>query len=382
MPALITLIHDRLLHWLSWLVYTQIVLLALLFFFLLLHKVHVERQARCREGLKKQIFQEICRHLICAEGELKRPACTDEYAVFAECCIDLMLSITGDEAGKVRDLLRNYGVAAHYCRMATSTNWLHRFQAVERLGLFALEELSDFFQDAIRRERVTAVRMRMIWGLSRIAGSESFVALTDLLASEPPISGKFNESVFGNMIDALTRKGEADRLKKLVDEALRREDMPLPLRKDLVEACGSARFASGLDSIIATFHRHRSVPEMRIVCIRAAGRLAGAKPGSDAAGTLPPSLLTDLLLPGLADPDWRVRSAAARSAPACGRQAIPPLVKLLYDEVYFVRINAGNALADLGPEGLSALKAEAASTDRFVRDTVQYVLGEAVSGGG
>jgi hypothetical protein len=210
--------------------------------------------------------------------------------------------------------------------------------------------------------------------LSCIADGEVFREITDVLARESSNSGKFNESLYGNMIRSMKRKGFAYELLEIVDETLRRENLPLPLRKDLIEACGSAKFAESVGSVIDGFERHQTIPEMRIACIRSSGRIADSLIATDRASDVPLVLVRDVVIPGLSDRDWRVRAVAAGVAVVCGSQAIPLLVKLLYDKVYYVRINAGKALAEIGIDGRNALLAEAASTDQFVRDTVHFVL--------
>lgn len=367
-------VQSGMMSWLLTIVMVQAALLVMLLIILLVHKIKIQRHDQRKTLLKERCFHEICRHLIYDDSEVNRPSTADEYEVFTECCIDLLLTIAGNTSEKVKQILRDYGIVEYYCRMATSPIWLRRFYALERLGLFAVDELKEFFLDSFGKERVDTVRNRALWALSCIADGEIFKKITDVLAHESSNSGKFNESLYGNMIRSMKRKGFAYELLEIVDETLRRDEVPLPLRKDLIESCGSAKFVESVGSVIDYFERHQNVPEIRIACIRASGRIADSLVATDRASDIPIVLVRDVIIPALSDRDWRVRAVAAGAAVVCGGQAIPLLVQLLYDKVYYVRINAGRALAEIGQEGRAALLAEAASTDRFVRDTVHFVL--------
>ena len=72
--------------------------------------------------------------------------------------------------------------------------------------------------------------------------------------------------------------------------------------------------------------------------------------------------------------DWRVRASAAQAAGMCKEGAIPHLRNLLYDDFYYVRINAAKSLVHSGERGIALLESEMDSEDRFVRDTVRFML--------
>jgi HEAT repeat protein len=103
--------------------------------------------------------------------------------------------------------------------------------------------------------------------------------------------------------------------------------------------------------------------QMRVVCIRALG----------AIGRLP----AETTLMGLSDDDWRIRAVSAKAACVASDPILFLLKGLLYDPVYMVRINAARKLADLGEKGVSILENEMKSEDRYVRDTVRFILEKA-----
>ena len=82
------------------------------------------------------------------------------------------------------------------------------------------------------------------------------------------------------------------------------------------------------------------------------------------------------VLTAITDCDWRVRAQAARSVGALRvTDAIPLLERALSDPAWSVRANAGEALADLGPAGMTALhRASTTSSDRYARDRALAVL--------
>jgi HEAT repeat protein len=83
-----------------------------------------------------------------------------------------------------------------------------------------------------------------------------------------------------------------------------------------------------------------------------------------------------MIAEGLRDSDWRVRAVAAKEAHICPEEIIEPLEKALYDPNYHVRINAAQALKQMGERGLTVLTRNTTSSDRFVRDVTHYVLAD------
>jgi HEAT repeat protein len=88
-------------------------------------------------------------------------------------------------------------------------------------------------------------------------------------------------------------------------------------------------------------------------------------------GPLTPPALRD----GLRDGAWQVRAQVAASLGALGdRESIPALSAAIKDESWWVRRNCAEALGALGRSGREALRALAASEDRYVRDRCLAVL--------
>ncbi|MDX6607365.1 MAG: hypothetical protein QOD14_1905 [Solirubrobacterales bacterium] len=100
---------------------------------------------------------------------------------------------------------------------------------------------------------------------------------------------------------------------------------------------------------------------------RVAGARALGPSGSEAS--------VAVLIKALDDPAWEVRAQAAKSL---GRhpedRAVPALEESLSDDAWWVRSNAADALAEIGADGVEALKRALSHSDRFARDRAQEAL--------
>jgi HEAT repeat protein len=84
----------------------------------------------------------------------------------------------------------------------------------------------------------------------------------------------------------------------------------------------------------------------------------------------------ELLYQYARDEHWEIRSAIAK---ALGEikddpKTIQLLSQLLQDSQWWVRINAGNSLSKLGPEGINILKSQSPEKDKFAYETAQKIL--------
>lgn len=353
--------------------FSQLSILGVLLLLLLLQTLVKDRKALRKTCLKNSYIEMIGRGLTDAEVQLPIPGNEMEYDAFAEVAIDVMNSIAGETADRIRQMLMETGVVAHYIRKSLNRSWMKRIYAIERLGLFSLDHLKVLFVQRLATETSYPVRIRLVWSLSRVADAEAVPLITQLLATEISVSSKFNEYIYGNMITSCRNKG----LGRFVADYLRtlQTDMatPLSVKKDFIEACGSLELLEASE-VIVEYCRHSSRPEMSMSCIRAAGRLVAAMGAEQGHVHGVTRLWQEVIIPGLEDKDWRVRAVAAGAAAACPDIAIPHLKTLLHDANYHVRVNAGKALSASGPAGLAALSHEIGSDDRFARETARYLL--------
>ena len=132
------------------------------------------------------------------------------------------------------------------------------------------------------------------------------------------------------------------------------------IRGDIADALGLARALPALHAI-ASLIRFGTERE-RIKACRALGRLA-----RDEA--------VPLLLEGLEDEAWVVRSQAAVALGRIGDgRAVRPLEQALTDTAWWVRANAAEALRACGEPGREALRRALVAEDRFARDRAREAL--------
>jgi HEAT repeat protein len=352
-------------EWMMGVILSQAVIVSCLFILLSAQKLRVERLQRRKKGLEKAYSDAICRYIDDMPTDIVPPHSRISYEALTEAAIDIMAEREESQKERTRALLDGLGVVVYYRRMAESSSWLKRFYAVERLGLLGMSGLQDYFIGVLRRDGSFPVRVRAIWSLSLIADEKAPRIITEALAAEISVSSKFNEYIYSNIIASFRRRRLTSSFQAFLDELLNNDTIPSTLKRDVIEACGSTGFREAARHVVEYCSRFESGVEMKITCIRAAGRISDP----DDAG------LQDMIVSGLVDEDWRVRAVSAGSVHVGHEQAILKLRKLLYDPVYYVRKNAGRALAGLGEKGLAALREETSSGDRFVRDNAKFILG-------
>jgi len=175
------------------------------------------------------------------------------------------------------------------------------------------------------------------------------------------MSAKFNEYIYTNIIRSFRNREKGDEFVRFVESLKNETTIPVMLKRDIIEACGSEVFYPAKGVIMDYFEQFNDIPEIKITCIRALGRLGGED-------------VCRLIGQCLYDEDWRVRAVAARNAHLCGVDIIRGLRRCLYDKNYYVRINSAESLSRLGEMGIQALTEETGSTDRFTKDVSQYML--------
>jgi len=371
---------EKFVHLLNYIVAVFGILCAALLIGLIVHKIYIERRKKKLGELRKMYKDSIDHGLKPAEF----PSRHIEFEALSDVAIDMLVEeselkvllldsfickypysaecmMSRDD---LRQFLKDHGVVEYYKGRAGSRLWLNRFDAVERLGFFRLPGLRNFFRGLIETDERLEVRAKALWALSVIADENAFRRILSFLtAPDISLSSKFNEFIFTNAVYALRKIGRTDTVVAHL-RALRQDDnVPDILKKDLIEACGSANLYESGTAIAEYFSAHKKDVKMKLTCIRALGRIL--RPDDDE---------NTLILGSLSDGDWRLRATAAKSVRRAGEKELELLRKSLYDRNYVVRINAARALLKLGAPGVSVLKSETGSQDKFVQDTVKYTL--------
>jgi HEAT repeat protein len=82
-----------------------------------------------------------------------------------------------------------------------------------------------------------------------------------------------------------------------------------------------------------------------------------------------------VLIKALDDQAWEVRAQAAKSLSAHPDElAVPALEERLSDEAWWVRSNAADTLAEIGADGIKALRRALSHSDRFARERAEEAL--------
>jgi HEAT repeat protein len=335
----------------------------LLFVVLIIHKLRVESRDRQLAVLLEQYTIALSKKLLDPLLQVPRPAKAIEFEAMGNALIDMGISITGVLTVRLRDIARELGVDDYYRGLAGAKSWTKRYRAVEKLGFLKFPELESFFCAILDREKDLHVRAKTIWALSQVAGEDDLAKLNRFLGDPLFTSGKFKEYVYTNVIRAFRDRGEEDVFVTWL-AALRSDDaVPVPLKKDIIEACGAERLTCAAPIILDFFRTYHEAGDMKIACIRALEAIGGDD-------------IRAVIVDGLGDADWRVRAVAAKNADVCPEDIVAVLEHALHDKHYQVRINVAQALARFGERGLMVLRRNTLSDDRFVRDVTNYILGE------
>ncbi len=333
-----------------------------LFVSVIVHKAYTESMENLINKIKATYIPMISRKLIDDSYELRRPARKVETEAVADILIDMLASISGDMEKQLKRLASGLGIVEHYRKMAGSKASTRRFVAMEKLGFLRLPELKPFYHEVLRTEGNSGVIARTVLALSLIADSEEDIrAINDVVKNPLFMSSKFTEYLYTNVIKSFRNHTLEDTFVGLLARIETAPDIPVLVKRDIIEACGSEALYQARGVIIHFFDTFRDLPEMKIACIRALGKLGGEE-------------ACVIIKSCLGDGDWRVRAVDAKNAHLCPDDIAARLAESLHDENYYVRINTAISLSRLGHAGIEMLQKASNSGDRFTRDVSQYIL--------
>lgn len=334
-------------------------LIIVLLLFMPLHKLSVERRASRYRRLF-DAYGRALRELDHSEYSIEQPSTPLEYEAFADSAADVVRESGGNLA--LREFLSSRNtVVAYYTSLLSSRAWAKRFSAAERLGGLQLPNLLPVFVAALKREKDVRVISRLVWGISLIADRDSLAVINAILSDPHFMSSKFSEFIYCNIMRAFKQRNQGHELAALLGMLLDAEEIPVMLKRDIIQACGDEG-PNGVESLIATaFERFHDVAEMKIAIVRTINRLRLASG-------------KQMLVSCLKDDDWRIRDVAAKDLQADSYEILSLLEKLLHDDNYLVRVNSALSLAGAGKLGTEILEQEAQSRDRFAREIAGYAL--------
>lgn len=340
------------------------IIVFLLFLFLIVHKVYVEIKERYIRKFKEVYIFEISKKLTEPAYKIKIPSRSLHYDALGDVIIDMLSSISGEMGLKIKEIAREMKISEFYKKIANKRSKLKSLSAIEKLGELKEVENKYFFHSLLKNSEDREVKWRAIVGLSYISSSLMDLNIINNMLKDPLfMSSKFNEYIYTNIIKSFQAENKEDELLKILESIMEDPTIPIMLKRDIIEACGSVGCYIAQDLIIDCFYRFNDVAELKITAIRAMGHMGG-------------QYVCKLIRQSFTDTDWRVRVVSTKYAHLCGEDVIENLRRCLYDRNYYVRINSAKSLSKLGEKGLNCLSEETKSNDFFVRDVSQYILME------
>jgi hypothetical protein len=329
------------------------------------HKTYLDCRSRKIERLKTRYDARIKEKLQDPTAIIERPRTPLQADALCDVIIEMLEEASGEEADHLKKLARDLGLDIRYKSLACSRSSMKRFSAIERLGFLRLPDTKYFLLSLLGTEGDKEVVARIVLALTFLVDEEEDLAIMNQVLKSPFFkSSKFNEYVYCNIIRSLRETGQEEVFVQFLESLITDAAMPVALKKDIIEACGSAQCYAAREVILRFFERYHDVSQMRIVCIRALARIGS-------------TFLTEIVRSCLSDPDWRVRAVAARNGWLCSFDVVDELAECVTDANYHVRVNAAVSLSHMGLRGHAALSALRHSRDRFARDVAGYIMQEA-----
>ena len=339
------------------------VLNALLFVVTILHRIYVDlRDSRYRKAYER--FEREFEEFTKGGSGLSRPGSSIEFEALADLFVYLIRRDGTDITDCVRRIAEKTGLIEYLWKQTGSLFLNTRVTAFERLGYLRVHEAEPVIKEELIRESNEWVLGRLCFAYSFLVNDrEKLSFLLGILSDLREISFKFIELIWTNILDNF----RADKRKILRDhvvENLIGSQERWQVLRSFVEAVGFSGEREFIPIIREIYDRTKKDVLMRISCLRALGML-----GYDD--------YCELFLENVDHPDWRVRAVVCKYANLCPFQTIiGPLVKRLSDENYYVRANAGKAIASFGKRAEGVLREILESEDKFARDTARYLLEE------
>lgn len=337
-------------------------IVSLLFLILIIHKSYVEIRERYVRRLKEAYISDISRKLLEPDYKIRTPSRSIHYEALGDVIIDMISNISGEMGLKVKKIAHEMNIPEFYKKKANKKSRLKRLSAIEKLGELKEVESKEFLYSLLTNTEDREIKWRAIMALSYISLSLTDLKIINNVLKDPLfMSSKFNEYIYTNIIKSFRNENKDEELIDMFASIIEDPSVPIMLKRDIIEACGSEGYYIARDLIIDCFYRFNDVAEVKITAIRALGHMGGLE-------------VCKLIKESFTDADWRVRVVASKYAHLCGEAVIEKLRKCLYDRNYHVRFNAAKSLAKLGEKGLTCLSEETKSSDMFVRDISQYIL--------
>ncbi len=347
---------------LLWSILTLLFADILLFVFTVLHRTMADRRAKLYRRYYDMFTDQVV-GAIYGSKEVSEPRTRIQKEALGDVCIEIARKFTGMERDMALKIAVEKGVVAYYIRKTRSFFLPAKVVYYEKLGFLKRYEIKKQLKnDIVKTGREWAVG-RMCFAYSLIVENVDDVKfLVERLSYLRSISFKFLEFMWVNIIDNL--RGQLEDLLSFAETYLVSEPAREEILRAFVESCGNLRLTQAVSFILKVYRTYRENNIMRLSCIRALGNLNFV------------DFLT-IFEENVNHPDWRIRAVLCRFAHLCPyEEIVDDLKRLLGDESYYVRINAGRSLLFFKDKVREVLEELLVSEDPFVRDTARYLLEE------
>ena len=334
----------------------------LLFFTTIIHRLYVDlRDYRYRRSYERYEYEFEAYSM--GRGVVTNPRNSIEFEALSDFCVFLIRKEGAIVSDCVRRVVSGLGLVDYLWKQTRSLFLNTRVTAFERLGYLRAKEIKDILEKLIKEERREWVAGRYCFAYSFVVDEMRQLSfLISKLSEFEEISFKFIELIWSNILENFRAK--RDELREFVLDELLGFRKKWYVLRSLVEAVGFEGEKEFTPLIREIYDRSKGDVLMRLSCLRALGLLGYED-------------YCDLFLSNVDHPDWRIRAVVCKFAYLCPFNTVVESVKgRLSDHNYYVRINAGRALARFGMQAVDVLKEIMKSEDKFARDTAKYLLEE------
>lgn len=264
------------------------------------------------------------------------------------------IMLGGEALDRIRALYEQLDLRSYGSRLSSSLFWWRRLEGMRLLGAAGGFEVVDTLLDGLN-DKHAVVRLAAARALGRIKHPASIEPILKLMANAKQVSRR-------QLAQTLVAFGPAayPSFRKLVraEEGKKVDDKTISTILEILAIIGDIESAPEIVKMLSSPNL-----EVRIAAFKAAIRLH-----------IP--LSAEELRGGLQDEEWPVRAQAAIASGKIGDTSIiDELGESLCDRSWWVRNNAGQALAQLGVAGIKKLESiYRESEDPFARDMAALTL--------
>lgn len=233
-------------------------------------------------------------------------------------------------------------------KLTDAFRWSKRIQAIRCFSLFP-DKSNEPYILRLLKDSIPIVKYTAAYCAAELGTAQSTNAIID----EMNLANRFLRHPFRDSI----LKGDPEDF-TYIEKRLEKDEDPY-IRVSCLELISHQMNHHAAE--LAARDLYAPHKNLRLAAIRALGHYPQASPS--------------LLIPLLKDPEWEIRSIAARALGYLKvHEAIPELAALLKDPAWWVRMNAALALKRIGKEGEKVLEIQDPKENNNAYEIAQYVL--------